>query len=115
MSCTYLGTHSPLAKHSALNVVYSLEREFYQNVDIAIDLCRIISQLGPNVFQGTCNASTLSGLSGLSSLQILDFTASGLSGTIPASWATGAWNQTLQSVTLSQNPNLTGPVPNFAK
>ena len=78
-------------------------------------LCRIISQLGPNVFKGSCNLSTLGDLAGLSSLQIVDFTASGLTGSIPASWATASFANTLQSLTLSQNPNVTGPLPNLAK
>lgn len=88
----------------------------YVTLDIwPIFTCRIMSQLGPNFFGGSCNISTLDGLSGLASAQIVDFTASGLSGTIPASWANGAWSGSLKSLTLAQNPNLTGPIPSFAK
>jgi hypothetical protein len=73
-----------------------------------------MSQLGPNIFRGSCDLSTLSDLAGLASLQVLDFTASGLSGSIPATWANGSWAGSLRSLTLAQNPNVTGPIPSFA-
>lgn len=73
-----------------------------------------MSQLGPNIFQGSCNLSTLGGLAGLSSLQILDMTAVGLSGSIPAEWANGSWANSLQQLNLGQNPEVTGPLANFS-
>lgn len=74
----------------------------------------VISQLGPNVFKGTCDVGTLGDLAGLSAATIVDFTASGLSGSVPAAWSTGAWASTLQQLTLAQNPQITGAVPDIS-
>lgn len=76
--------------------------------------CRIISQLGPNIFRGTCNVGNLTDLAGLSAAVNVDFTAAGLNGTVPASWGTGAWAGTLKTLVLAQNPNITGPVPDLS-
>lgn len=74
----------------------------------------IISQLGPNIFQGSCNVGNLSDLAGLSAVQQVDFTAAGLSGTVPAAWSTGAWSGSLLSLVLAQNPLINGSVPDIS-
>ena len=56
----------------------------------------------------------LSDLAGLSAVQQVDFTAAGLSGTVPASWATGAWSGSLLSLVLAQNPQINGSVPDIS-
>lgn len=74
----------------------------------------VISQLGPNIFKGTCDVGTLGDLAGLSAATIVDFTAAGLSGTVPAAWGTGAWAATLSQLTLAKNPQITGAVPDIS-
>lgn len=74
----------------------------------------LISQLGPNIFQGSCNVGNLSDLAGLSAVQQVDFTAAGLSGTVPAAWSTGAWAGSLKSLVLAQNPQIVGSVPDIS-
>ena len=56
----------------------------------------------------------LSDLAGLSAAQHVDFTAAGLSGTVPAAWSTGAWSGSLLSLVLAQNPQINGPVPDIS-
>jgi len=70
----------------------------------------VLPQLGTNLFKGTCDVGTLGDLAGLSAASVVDFTASGLSGTVPANWSTGAWASTLSQLTLAQNPEITGAV-----
>lgn len=82
--------------------------------DLSAYRCRLISQLGPNIFKGTCDVGNLTGLPGLSAVQQVDFTAAGLSGTVPASWGTGAWAGSLKSLVLAQNPQITGAVPDIS-
>jgi hypothetical protein len=66
------------------------------------------------VFKTACDVGTLGDLAGLSAASIVDFTASGLSGTVPANWSTGAWASTLTQLTLAQNPGITGAVPDIS-
>lgn len=65
---------------------------------------------GP-IFGGNCDVSTLADLAGLSAATIVDFTNAGLKGTLPASWSTGAWSNSLTSLTLAQNPGLVSLLP----
>ena len=76
--------------------------------------CRIVSQLGPNIFKGTCDVGNLTDLAGLSAVQQVDFTDAGLSGTVPAAWGTGSWASSLQSLVLAQNPQITGALPDIS-
>ena len=80
-----------------------------------LSACRVISQLGPNVFQGTCDVGNLTDLAGLTAASIVDFTDSGLSGTVPAAWGAGSgWAGSLTSLTLAENPSITGPIPDLS-
>lgn len=74
----------------------------------------LMSQLGPNVFKGTCDLSNLTDLAGLSAAVNVDFTNAGVSGSVPAAWGTGAWSSTLQSLVLAQNVNVTGAIPDLS-
>ena len=65
-----------------------------------------MSQLGPNSLP--CNVSELGSLSGLSKVQNVDFTAVGLSGSMPAAWAAGF--DSLEKLVLSQN-KIEGELP----
>ena len=65
-----------------------------------------MSELGPNGLP--CDVGSLGGLAGLSQVQNVDFTASGLHGKLPSAFSSGFGS--LQKLVLSQN-KITGTLP----
>ena len=70
-------------------------------------ICRLISQLATTK-NLPCDVGTLGDLSGLSAVQMVDFTNAGLTGTLPSEWASGF--DSLTTLNLPMN-NIKGSLP----